>query len=145
MPDEIGILLVMAGVIVLLALIALIMFAPQAPSVPKEGPIRFAVKPFTDLEPDPQQLYLGDGIARAFVQALDRYQRFEAAVGDAPSRFQITGTIRKKGPRVMVQTLVSSEGRRYWTHAFDVEEENRAAGAAKAVDALAKKMKVALK
>lgn len=145
MTDELWILVVMAGVILLLALVALIMFAPPAPSVPAEGPIRFAVKPFKDLEPDPEQLYLGDAMARAFVQSLERYDRFEAAVGDAPSRFTVTGTVRKKGTRMAVQTQVSSDGRQYWTYSFDVKDDERATGAARAVDALAKKMKVALR
>jgi TolB-like protein len=144
-PDELWILIIMAGVILLLGLTALIMFAPPPPSVPPEGPIRFSVKPFQDLEPDPAQLYLGDGLARSIVQSLDRYGRVEASVGDAPSRFLVSGKVRKKGTRLAVQAKVTSDGRAYWAHSFDVKEEDGAAATAKAVDALARKMKLTLK
>jgi TolB-like protein len=145
MTDELWILVWMAGVASVLALTAWIMFAPQRPSVPPDGPIRFAVKPFKDLEPDPEQLYLGDALARAFVQSLEKYQRFEASVGDGPARFTITGAVRKKGPRLAVTAEVSSDGRRYWTTSFDTKDEDKGSAIDRAAAALAKKMKTAPK
>jgi TolB-like protein len=145
MTDELWILVVMAGIAALLALIALAMFAPKAPAVPPEGPIRFTVRPFRDLEPQPEHLYLGDAMARSFVQSLERYDRFEASVGDGPARFVVTGSVKKTGPRLGVRAEVSSDGRTYWRQSFDVKEEDRAVATARAVDALARKMKVALK
>jgi TolB-like protein len=145
MSEELWILAIMAGTIVLLALIATIMFAPPAPSVPAEGPIRFSVKPFEDLEPDPGQLFLGDALARGFAQSLERYARVEASTGDAPARFTLSGRVRKKGPRLAVQAVATSNGRRYWSTSFDVKEEDRMKATEKAAAALARKMKVALK
>jgi TolB-like protein len=145
MSDELWILVTMAGMIALLAMVALVMFAPPRPSVPADGPIRIAVKPFEDIEPDPEQIYLGDSLARGFAQSLERYARFEGSVGDGPARFHLTGKVRKKGTRLAVQTQVTSDGRLFWSHAFDVKEDDRATATAKAVDALAHRMKVSLK
>jgi TolB-like protein len=104
------------------------------------------VKPFSDLEPDPAQVSLGDDIAREFEKSLARYARFDTGPSDGLTPFVLTGqTQKKKGPKRTIRAQVTWDGRQYWSTAFAAKDENRAAATAKAVDALAKKMKVALK
>jgi TolB-like protein len=145
MTDELWILAIMAGTIVILALIAMIMFTPPAPEIPPDGPIRFSVKPFADSEPDPSQLFLGDALAREFTQSLERYARFETPAGDTPARFVVTGRVRKKGTQVTVRAQAEADGRRYWSTSFNVKDEDRTAAIQKAAASLARKMKATLK
>lgn len=145
MPDQISILVIMAGVVVLLALIALVLFTPPRPAVPAEGPIQIAIAPFKDLEPDPAQADLGDRMAQTCAKALDRYGRTEPMVGDAQARFVLRGSVRRKGPRVAARMTVTSGDRFFWSRAFDVIEADADGATAKAMDALARQMKLALK
>lgn len=145
MPDQISILVIMAGVAVLLALIALILFTPPRPAVPTEGPIHIAIAPFKDLEPDPAHTDLGDRMASTCARSLDRYGRAEATVSDAPARFVMRGTVRRKGPRLAARMTVTSDGRYYWSRSFDVKEADAEGATTKAIDALARQMKLALR
>lgn len=145
MDEQLWILASMAGTIAVLALVALVLFTPPRPSVPDEGPILMSVRPFNDLDPDPNQIYLGDGIARDLVSSLHRYERIEAAVGDGAARFVMTGSVKKTGSRIAVQMQVASDGRRYWRTGFDVKAEDLAKAQSKAVDALTRRMKLAMR
>lgn len=145
MDEQLWILAGMAGTILVLALTALVIFTPPRPTVPAEGPILMSVKPFNDLDPDPNQIYLGDGIARDVVSSLHRYERIEAAVSDEQARFVLSGTVRKTGTRIAVQMQVASDGRRYWRNAFEVKAEDLAKAQTKSVDALARRMRLAMR
>jgi TolB-like protein len=135
----------MAGAIAVLALVAWIVFTPPRPSIPAEGPVRIAVRPFQDLAPDPEFLHLGDKLAREMVALLQQYDRIEAAVGEEPARFVMEGAVRKTGPRIAMSLEVTSGGRRYWRNAYDTPMKDVPKAQAKAVEALAKAMKLAPK
>lgn len=145
MSEQLWILLMMGGAALLLAVIALIMFTPPRPAVPAEGPVRFVVRPFKDQLPDPDHMYLGDAFARDTAQSLLRYERIEAETGDGPARFVLEGVVRKKEQRLAVQMTVSSDGREYWRSAFEADVDGLQAARDKAVDALARRMKLPAK
>lgn len=145
MTDQIWILVIMAGIAVLLALVALILFTPPRPAVPSEGPVQISVAPFKDLEPDPANMYMGDNLAAAFVQSLSRYGRIDASVSEEPNRFVAKGDIRKSGQRFAVQVTVTSGGRHFWRRRLTVKETEAAAAVTKAADALARQMRLSLK
>jgi TolB-like protein len=145
MSEQLWILVVMGGAALLLAVIALIMFTPPRPSVPAEGPVRFAVRPFKDQLPDPDHMYLGDALARDTALSLMRYERIEAEAGEAPARFVLDGVVRKKDQRLAVQMSVSSDGREYWRKTFETSVDGLQASRDKAIDALAHRMKLPAK
>ena len=142
MDEQLWILVGLAGAIAVLSLIALILFTPPRPSVPQEGPIRFSVRPFTDLAPDPQHMYLGDGVARDMVALLENYQRIEATVDEAPARFVLQGAVKRTGPNLSMKIEVTSDGRRYWKGAYDAQMKDVPKAQSKAIAALAKRMKL---
>jgi TolB-like protein len=145
MTEQLWILLMMAGAALLLIAIALILFTPPRPAVPAEGPVRFAVRPFKDQLPDPDHMYLGDALARDTANSLLRYDRIEAEPSDGPARFVLEGIVRKKDKRLAVHMLVTSDGREYWKTAFETGVDDLQAARDKAVDALARRMKLVSK
>ncbi|HAH09605.1 MAG TPA: hypothetical protein DCL54_15965 [Alphaproteobacteria bacterium] len=139
------ILAAMLGTILVLSLIAWWLFRAPRPKVPDEGPIRIAVRPIRDLQPDPQHLYLGDGMARDLVAALQRYDRVEAHVSEGPARFVLDGSVKITGPRLAMALNVTSYDRQFWKGGGDALLKDVPALQQKTIDSLARTLKVAAK
>lgn len=87
--------------------------------LPDTGPLRLLIRPLKELRPDPNHLYLGNTIARELTVALKGFERMEPMVGDAASGLSIDGTVRKTGPRLLINIRLLSGRHPLWTGTYD--------------------------
>ncbi len=87
--------------------------------LPNEGPMRLLVRPLKELRPDPNHLYLGTTISRELTSALKKFERIEPSLGDALSGLSIEGTVRKTGPRLVMNIRLLSGRHPIWTGTYD--------------------------
>lgn len=87
--------------------------------VPQAGTLRLIVRPLRELRPDPNHLYLGTTIARELVAALKKYERLDATIGDQLSSVSLEGTLRKTGPRLVMNIRLLSGRYPVWRGTYD--------------------------
>jgi TolB-like protein len=122
MPPADEQLWILAGLGLLAAVLAYVvrrLMLGRPTPLPAEGPLRLIVRPLKELKPDPNNLYLGDTIARELAAGLKHFDRLDPAVGDARAALSLGGTVRQTGPRV-VMTIRLMKGRHpIWTGTYD--------------------------
>ena len=87
--------------------------------LPDTGPLRLLVRPLRELRPDPNHLYLGNTIARELSVSLKGFERMEPSVGEAAAGLSIDGTVRKTGPRLLINIRLLSGRHPLWTGTYD--------------------------
>lgn len=87
--------------------------------LPQEGPLRLIVRPLKELRPDPNHLYLGTTIARELVSSLKRYERIDPVIGEQLSSVSLEGTVRKTGPRIVMNIRLLSGRHAIWRGTYD--------------------------
>jgi TolB-like protein len=120
--DEIEQLWILLGLAVLaLALAAVVrgLMRERPGPLPVEGPLRLQVRPLRELRPDPEHLYLGNTISRDLAQCLRHFERLEPALGDTLASLTIEGTVRKTGPRVVLEMRLLSGRHLLWSATHD--------------------------
>ena len=113
----------------------------QRTSASIRGPRALAVLPFTDLSPQRDQEYLGDGIAEELMFALSRFQEIKVASQTSVFAFKgkqedirkigealnvdtiLEGSVRKAGLRlrIIAQLIDVSTGFHIWSNVYDRE------------------------
>ena len=109
-----------------------------------DGPRSVAVLPFTDMSPDRDQEYFGDGIAEEIISALTRVDALRVAARTSSFAFKgksediaaigarlrvgavVEGSIRKAGNRLRVtaQLVNVADGFQLWSERYDRELED---------------------
>ncbi len=123
----------------LLAILLFVLVKDPEPSVDLEPQRSIAVLPFTDLSPDQDTAYFGDGMAEAILDSLARVPGIEIAartssfssrgseegIPELADRLGVgsllEGSIRKSGNRIRISArLVDGEtGRQLWSDTYD--------------------------
>ncbi len=103
-----------------------------------------AVLPFSNISPDPENEYLGDGIADEIITALSRVKALQVAPRSSSFAYKgqsrdireigkalgvstvLEGSVRRAGPklRVMAQLIDVSDGYHLWSERYDREMED---------------------
>ena len=117
--EQLWILAGLGLVAVVLALIVREVIRGRPDPIAPEGPLRLIVNPLKELRPDPNHLYLGTTIARELTAALKKFERLDAAIGDARSGVSIEGTVRKTGPRIVMNIRLMSGRHPIWRGTYD--------------------------
>jgi TolB-like protein len=117
--DQLWVLAGLGFVALVLALIVRQLARGRPEPLPANGPLRLLIRPLKELKPDPNHLYLGNTIARELSVALKGFDRMEPAVGDAASGLSIDGTVRKTGPRLLINIRLLSGRHPLWTGTYD--------------------------
>ncbi len=122
MPPADEQLWILAGLALVAAILALIVrevIRGRPDPVPRDGPVRLIVRPLKELRPDPNHLYLGTTIARELAASLKKYERLDPAIGDTKGGVAIEGTVRKIGPRVVINIRLMSARHPIWRGTYD--------------------------
>src|SRR5262245_57895937 len=107
------------GVFALVLAVVLREFMRGRPDpLPMEGPVRLIVRPLRELRPDPNHLYLGTTIARELVAALKKYERLDTTMGEQLAAVSLEGTVRKTGPRIVMNIRLMSGRHPVWRGAY---------------------------
>jgi TolB-like protein len=109
----------LALVAAILALVVREVIRGRPDPIPREGPLRLIVRPLKELRPDPNHLYLGTTIARELAANLKKYERLDPAIGDSKGGVAIEGTVRKTGPRVVINIRLMSARHPIWRGTYD--------------------------
>jgi TolB-like protein len=117
--EQLWILAGLGLVALVLAVIVRALMVGRPEPLPAQGPLRIVVRPLRELKPDPNHLYLGSTIARDIAAALKRFERLEGSVGDSASSLSIDGTVRKTGPRVVMNVRLLSGHHAVWRGTYD--------------------------
>lgn len=117
--DQLWILAGMALVVLVLAFVVRQLMRGKPEPLPESGPLRLLVRPLKELRPDPNHLYLGNTIARELTASLKKFERIEPSLGDALSSLSIEGTVRKTGPRLVINIRLLSGRHALWTGTYD--------------------------
>jgi len=118
--DEQFWILACLGVVALVLAVVLREFMRGRPDpLPLEGPLRLIVRPLRELRPDPNHLYLGTTIARELVLALKKYERLDTTLGEQLAPVSLEGTVRKTGPRIVMNIRLLSGRHPVWRGAYD--------------------------
>ncbi len=117
--EQLWILAGLAAVVLLLAVIVRGLLRGRPEPLPKEGPLRLFVRPLKELRPDPNHLYLGTTIARELAAALKKYERLDATIGDTAAIVSVEGTVRKTGPRLVMNIRLLSGRHPIWRGTYD--------------------------
>ena len=113
---------ILAGLGLVVAVLAIVVreiIRGRPDALPKEGPLRLIVRPLKELRPDPNHLYLGTTIARELSTALKRFERLDPALGDTVGGIALEGTVRKTGPRVVMNIRLLSGRHPVWHGTYD--------------------------
>jgi len=113
---------ILAGLGLVAAVLALVVrevIRGRPEPIPPEGPLRLIVSPLKELRPDPNHLYLGTTIARELSAALKRFERLDATIGDARGGVSLEGTVRKTGPRLVMNVRLMSGRHPIWHGTYD--------------------------
>jgi TolB-like protein len=102
-----------------LAVIVRALMVGRPAPLPVDGPLRLVVRPLRELKPDPNHLYLGSTIARDIAAALKRFERLDSSVGDGASGLSLDGTVRKTGPRLVMNVRLLSGHHAIWRGTYD--------------------------
>ena len=117
--EQLWILAGLGLVAVVLAVVVREFMRGRPDPVPREGPLRLIVRPLKELRPDPNHLYLGTTIARELVAALKKYERLDTTMGDQLAGVSLEGTVRKTGPRIVMNIRLLSGRHPVWRGAYD--------------------------
>ena len=117
--DQLWILAGLALVVLILAFVVRQLMRGKPEPLPESGPLRLLVRPLKELRPDPNHLYLGNTIARELTASLKKFERLEPSLGDALSSLSIEGTVRKTGPRLVINISLLSGRHPLWTGTYD--------------------------
>lgn len=117
--DQIWVLAGLGLVALVLALLVRQLARGKPEPLPENGPLRLLVRPLRELRPDPNHLYLGNTIARELSVALKGYERMESSVGESASGLSIDGTVRKTGPRLLINIRLLSGRHPLWAGTYD--------------------------
>ena len=130
--------LVGAGLLVVAALVALLLWRRSPAAAPVES-ASVAVLPFVDLSPDHTNAYLGDGVAETLINALTNVPGLSVAARTSAFSFRdkvedvreigrqlgvatvLEGSVQKSGEqlRVTAQLIKTSDGLHLWSQNFD--------------------------
>jgi TolB-like protein/Flp pilus assembly protein TadD len=103
-----------------------------------------AVLPFTNMSPDPEQEYFGEGIAEELINALAQFEGLRVAARTSAFQFRgkgedlrriahelkvetvLTGSVRKAGSRLRVtaQLVSANDGYHLWSERYDRQIED---------------------
>jgi TolB-like protein len=122
MPPADEQLWILAGLALVAAVLALVVrevIRGRPDPVPRDGPLRLIVRPLKELRPDPNHLYLGTTIARELTASLKKYERLDPAIGDTKGGVAIEGSVRKTGPRVVINIRLMSARHSIWRGTYD--------------------------
>ena len=122
MPPADEQLWILAGLLVVVVALAVVvreLLRGRPEPLPKEGPLRLFVRPLKELRPDPNHLYLGTTIAREIAAALKKYERLDTAIGDTAAIVSVEGTVRKTGPRLVMNIRLLSGRHPIWRGTYD--------------------------
>ena len=117
--EQLWILVGLLGVAAVLAVVVRELLRGRPEPLPKEGPLRLFVRPLKELRPDPNHLYLGTTIARELVTALKKFERLDPVIGDTAAIVSIEGTVRKTGPRLVMNVRLLSGRHPIWRGTYD--------------------------
>jgi TolB-like protein len=120
--DEIEQLWILLGLAVLALALAVAvrwLMRERPGPLPVEGPLRLQVRPLRELRPDPEHLYLGNSISRDLAACLRNFERLEPALGDTLASLAIEGTVRKTGPRIVLEMRLLSGRHLLWSATHD--------------------------
>jgi TolB-like protein len=117
--EQIWILAGLAVVAAILAIVVREIIRGRPDPVPREGPLRLIVHPLKELRPDPNHLYLGTTIARELTAALKKFERLDPAIGETRGGVAIEGTVRKTGPRLVINISLMNARHAIWTGTYD--------------------------
>ena len=141
--EQIWILAGLALVALVLAFIVRQLMRGKPEPLPDNGPLRLLVRPLKELRPDPNHLYLGNTISRELTASLKKYERLEPSLGDALSSLSIEGTVRKTGPRLVINIRFLSGRHALWTGTYDGAINDLAHMEGEIVSNVARALKVA--
>lgn len=141
--EQIWILAGLALVALVLAFIVRQLMRGKPEPLPDNGPLRLLVRPLKELRPDPNHLYLGNTISRELTASLKKYERLEPSLGDALSSLSIEGTVRKTGPRLVINIRLLSGRHALWTGTYDGAINDLAHMEGEIVSNVARALKVA--
>jgi TolB-like protein len=122
MPDADEQLWILAGlslVALVLALVVREVIRGRPDPIAPDGPLRLIVNPLKELRPDPNHLYLGTTIARELTAALKKFERLDPTIGDALGGVSLEGTVRKTGPRLVMNIRLMSGRHPIWRGTYD--------------------------
>ena len=88
-------------------------------ALPPDGPLRLLVRPLKELRPDPGHLYLGTSIARDIAGGLRSFERLEPSLGEALSSLSVDGSVRKTGPRIVMNIRLLNGRHAIWSGTYD--------------------------
>ncbi len=117
--DQLWILAGLALVALVLVFVVRRLMHGHPVPLPDQGPLRLLVRPLKELRPDPNHLYLGTTISREITASLKKFERIEPSLGDARSSLSIEGTVRKTGPRLVMNIRLLSGRHPIWTGTYD--------------------------
>lgn len=141
--EQIWILAGLALVALVLAFIVRQLMRGKPEPLPDNGPLRLLIRPLKELRPDPNHLYLGNTISRELTASLKKYERLEPSLGDALSSLSIEGTVRKTGPRLVINIRLLSGRHALWTGTYDGAISDLAHMEGEIVSNVARALKVA--
>ena len=122
MPTDDEQLWILAGLALVAAVLAIVVrevIRGRPDPISTEGPLRLIVNPLKELRPDPNHLYLGTTIARELTAALKKFERLDATIGDARVGVSLEGTVRKTGPRLVMNIRLMSGRHPIWRGTYD--------------------------
>lgn len=117
--EQLWILIGLGVVAAILAFVVRGLMRGRPESLPKDGPLRLVIRPLKELRPDPNHLYLGTTISRELTTALKKFERLEPSLGDALAGVTIEGTVRKTGPRLVMNVKLLSGRHAIWRGTYD--------------------------
>ena len=117
--EQLWILLALAVLALALAASVSWLMRERPGPLPVEGPLRLQVRPLRELRPDPEHLYLGNTISRDLAACLRSFERLEPTLGDTLASLAIEGTVRKTGPRIVLEMRLMSGRHLLWSATHD--------------------------
>ncbi|MBP6012795.1 MAG: hypothetical protein KBA31_11255 [Alphaproteobacteria bacterium] len=122
MPPADEQLWILAGLAVVAAILGLVvrhLLHGRPKPLPKDGPMRLLIRPLKELKPDPNHLYLGTTIARELTASLKRFERLEPLLSESAAALVLEGTVRKTGPRVVMNLRLANGRHALWRGTYD--------------------------